>query len=417
MAVVILTTGVPGCGKSYVRGVRFLVDDFLINSRGIHISNFPYNIDLIAEDVSKKINSGIGTFGFRRKKVTPDDIKNRIKIIPDDELQRWRAEKSGPWEYFKGCDLKYAHIAIDEVHNFISNNMSAEYLKKWDDFLGEVRHRGCTFEGITQDVAMVNRVLIGRAAVRYELVPAEDSRDPFFKIKMLDWYELKAGFTGSFHKTVFMYEKRKLFVSWVTNHVSRFLLIPDYFKYYNSFSASLQEKGQGATDEGRAVENEFQRRGKLSLLFWFLRRNFFTLFWRLSLAGFLFWLCFCGGLSFFITRWLDVSGAMANSNGGKIEKQVKSDSDSSSDDDFEEVKDKKTGKMVRRKKKLDAGLDVFKPAMFFEGKCWLRNGMRIEQGFEFKKREVKVLNDRKVKKVDAVERNYTLDDGFIVNMY
>lgn len=417
MAVVILTTGVPGCGKTYVRAARFLVDDFLVNSRGLHISNFPLNVDIIAEDVAKKINFGVGFFGFKRKKVTSEDVKKRIILIPDDVLQSWIREESGPWDYFQGRDIRYAHIAIDEIHNFVHANSSSDYVVKWDRFLGEVRHRGCTFEVITQDVAKVHRVVIGRAAVRLELVPAEDQRDPYFKIKNMDWYELKAGFTGSFHKTVFEVEKRRLFAGWVTNHTRRFLLVPEYFKYYRSFNASLQEKAEGATDEGRAVEYEYQRRGKVSLLFWFLRRNFFTLSWRLTLAAFVFWLCFCGGLSFFITRWLDVSGAMANSNGGKIEKQVKAGSESSDEEDFEEIKDKKTGKLVRRKKKLDDGLAEFKPAMFFEGKCWLRNGMRIEQGFEFKKREVKVLNERKVKKIDSVERNYTLDDGFVVNMF
>lgn len=416
MAVVILTTGVPGCGKTYVRAARFIVDDFLVNNqKGMHISNFPLNIDVIAEDVSKKINSSIGFFGLKRRRTTPDDVKKRIFLIPDEELQRWRAETSGPWNYFADTDLKYCHIALDEVHNFISNNSTSEHLKKWDDFLGEVRHRGCTFEGVTQDIAQVNRVLIGRAAVRLELIPAEDLRDPFFKIKMMDWYELKASLTGSFHKTVFMFEKRKQFMSWVTNHSSRFLLVPEYFKYFNSFSASLQEKEKGATDEGRAVQYEYQRRGKLALVFWFLRRNFFTLFWRIGVACFLFWLCFCGGLTYFINHWLDISKSMANSN--KVQTEQVESASGKSDEDYEEVKDKKTGKTVRRKKKQDEGLEPFKPAMFFENRCWLRNGMRIQEEFEFKKREVKVLNGRKVKKIDPVERTYTLDDGYTVYMF
>ena len=188
MAVVILTTGVPGCGKTYVRAARFLVDDFLVNTRGIHFSNFPLEVDTIAQDVSKKLSKG---FFKKLKRVTPEDIKRRIQIIPDDVLQSWRREESGPWDYFKGVNLKYAHIAIDEIHNFISSSKSDEYLKLWDEFLGEVRHRGCTFEGVTQDIGQVGQVLKGRAAVRLELIPAEDLRDPWFKIKMSDWYELK----------------------------------------------------------------------------------------------------------------------------------------------------------------------------------------------------------------------------------
>ena len=93
-------------------------------------------------------------------------------------VERLCAER---WEYFQGADLKYAHIAIDEIHNFVSPSSSEAYVEKWDQFLGEVRHRGCTFEGLTQDIAQVDQVFVGRAAVRMELIPAEDFRDPYFK--------------------------------------------------------------------------------------------------------------------------------------------------------------------------------------------------------------------------------------------
>ena len=46
---------------------------------------------------------------------TENDIKKRLEVIPDDVLQLWRNGYSGPWDYFRGRDLKYCHIAIDEV--------------------------------------------------------------------------------------------------------------------------------------------------------------------------------------------------------------------------------------------------------------------------------------------------------------
>ena len=146
MSVIMLTTGVPGCGKTYVRAARFLVDDFLINTRGVHYSNFPLNVDVIADEVSRKMSRKFGIFGLKNRKVTPEDIKKRIVVIPDEVLQSWRMERSGPWDYFAGVNLKYAHIAIDEIHNFLSPLSSLEYVQAWNDFLGEVRHRGCTFE-------------------------------------------------------------------------------------------------------------------------------------------------------------------------------------------------------------------------------------------------------------------------------
>ena len=239
MSTIILTTGVPGSGKSYVRCARFLVDDFLVNTRGLHISNFPLNVDIISSFVSKKINNNKRFFGIKQN-VSASDIALRLEIIPDSVLQTWRAGLSGPWDYFRGRDLRYCHIAIDEIHNFVNSRCSSDYLQKWDEFLGELRHRGCTFEGLTQDITTVDQVLVGRASLRYELVPAEDLRDPFFKISLSDWYQLKASLLRDFHKTVFVYEKRKTDSRWKLNHTYRFLILPEYFKFYNSYEASLQ---------------------------------------------------------------------------------------------------------------------------------------------------------------------------------
>ena len=87
-SVKLLTTGVPGAGKTYVRASRFLVDDFLVNTKGIHISNFPLNIEKISEDVSKRFSRG-SFFSFKKKKVSVEDIKKRLEIIPDWVLQSW----------------------------------------------------------------------------------------------------------------------------------------------------------------------------------------------------------------------------------------------------------------------------------------------------------------------------------------
>ena len=426
MSTIILTTGVPGCGKTYVRASRFLVDDFLVNTKGIHISNFPLNIDLISQTVSEKINKNRGFFGIFRKKVIPEDIKKRLWIIPTEVLLSWRDGVSGPWEYFQGVDLKYAHIAIDEIHNFINSRTSPDVLKKWDDFLGEVRHRGCTFEGLTQDIDQVEKILTGRVSIRLELIPGEDLRDPFFKIPMRDWYELKASFLGSYHKTVILLEQRKHGSRWKTNHSSRFLITPEYFKYYNSFNASLQEKEQGASDEGRALEYEYQRRSRISLFFWFIRRNFLTLFIRISLAVFLFWLCFCGGLNFFISSWLSLTSNMARSNSqsvsvpksssvsksvsvspGSLHNQVILSSQSLSKEERKEA--------LLKKELQELG---FKPGMFFDSKCWLRNGIRIYEGFKFNNKEKHgIFYGKSVKKIDSSERNYLLDDGTFVDMF
>lgn len=260
MGVVLLTTGVPGCGKTYVRCARFLVDDFLVNSNGVHYSNFPVNVDLVCEAVSSSVKRQKRFFSWLYKPSYSlvSDLRSRVQLIPEDVLLSWRSEYSGPWDFFKGVNLKGAHIALDEVHNFVSFSKSPDYIKKWDEFLGEIRHRGCTFEALTQDETQVHPVLIGRASLRYELIPAEDFRDPYFRIPMGDWYELKAAFTGFYHKTVFEVEKRKQGRGWKQNNVRRFLIDPYYFRFYNSFNASLAEVEQDRSSvAAAAVSGDF----------------------------------------------------------------------------------------------------------------------------------------------------------------
>ena len=430
MSVIMLTTGVPGCGKTYVRAARFLVDDFLINTRGVHYSNFPLNVDVIAEAVSRKMSRKFGLFGLKKRKVTPEDIKKRIVIIPDEELQAWLREESGPWDYFSGVNLKYAHIAIDEIHNFLSPYSSPEYAQAWNTFLGEVRHRGCTFEGLTQDVNQVSQYLKGRAATRLELLPGEDLRDPYFKIKMLDWYNLKAGFTGSFHKTVFEVEKRKVFSSWRVNHSRRFLIVPEYFKYYNSFNASLQEKaqGEGAEEQDRTPLYEYQQRTKLSLLFWFFRRNWFTLTWRVAAVILGIWLCFGGGIQMILQGWMSSTGKMISANTPKAPKSEKKPSSvACSDSSISEkspsaspVEQPGQGDKVDKKGKkgnnssVSSPVDPYKPAMFFDGCCWLRNGQKIDIEYEFKEG---IYAGKKVAGISEMDRYYCLDDGTVIHMY
>lgn len=425
MSVIILTTGVPGCGKTYVRAARFLVDDFLINSHGVHISNFPLNREEIAREVSARMKRR--SFWYKlRHKVSEEDLIKRMQIIPDDVLQSWKREESGPWDYFSGVNLKYAHIALDEVHNFVSEHSSEDYIKRWDEFLGEVRHRGCTFEALTQDIHQVPKELQGRAAIRLELVNAEDFRDPFFGIRMGDWYELKAAFTGDFHKTVFEVEYRRSLGRWKKNHSRRFLLVPEYFKFYNSFNASLSEKADGVTDEGRAVEYEYQRRSKFGLLLWFLGRNFLTLFLRIVIAVLVIWLCFFGGLTTLINGFIDgmLVAGKSNSGSSKSVSAAKSVSPQNKLDQSVITKHQgsASGQMSGQGSDetvpvlVDPDYDkfLFKPAMFFDNCCWLRNGLKIKVGYKFK---VGIYEDREVKEINAADRYFVLDDGVECHMY
>src|SRR5690606_37593265 len=70
----------------------------------------------------------------------------RMQLIPPGEIERWREGQSGPWDFFADKDLGQAHIAIDEIHVFCGRNTAAAVRKKWQDWLGEIRHRGATVE-------------------------------------------------------------------------------------------------------------------------------------------------------------------------------------------------------------------------------------------------------------------------------
>lgn len=241
MSTIIITTGVPGSGKSYVRCARFLYDNFLLNGSGVHYSNFPVNVEKIASAMSKRRRGFFSRF-FLRERHDCDYYASRIVRIEDDVIRSWRCFQSGPWDYFKGVDLRYAHIALDEIHEICRRDMPDDVYSKWDEFLGTIRHRGCTIEGLTQDISLVSKCFVSRCSLRYELIPCEDLRDPFFSIPMSDWYQLKASFTGEFHKTVFLQEYMKQGNGRFKKvDTSRFLIDPFYFPFYNSYSSSLSE--------------------------------------------------------------------------------------------------------------------------------------------------------------------------------
>jgi hypothetical protein len=116
---------------------------------------------------------------------------------------------------------------------------------------------------------------------------------------------------------------------WKVNHTERYLILPDYFKFYNSYNASLQEVelnqgfpvlpppypsfdefpyeegSESAPEDDRAPLYEYQKRSKLGIIAWFLHRNWWNLLNRLVIAGVVIWLCFFGGLAFLIDNFVE----------------------------------------------------------------------------------------------------------------
>ncbi|HVS70787.1 MAG TPA: hypothetical protein VHQ47_06005 [Phycisphaerae bacterium] len=263
-----LTTARAGSGKTYLRCARFLVDEFLPDSKGEHWSNFPVYPERVGEAVAlrKKEGKENGPFYARR-----------IKLIPAEVLHQWQLGKSGPWDFFQDIDVQNAHIAIDEIHKYCGRNASKDLKKKWQIWCGEIRHRGATVEFISQHYRKIAQEVIDESGIRLQLVNSEDRRDWFFRILMGDWYEVKAALlTGEYETRVWVYEKREVDGKWTNEDKRTFVLDPYYFGFYDSYSAP--DKG-GL--KGTAKEQVFEKRGKLGTVKWFLRRNW----WRFIRGG------------------------------------------------------------------------------------------------------------------------------------
>lgn len=144
-AILYLTTGQPGCGKTYSR-VRWLLTDFLLNSTGLYITNLPLNVDVIADHMSKKTGKEREVF------------LARIHVIPDEEMKSWRSlndksrkqeladmKASGnfpPVRYLESLDLSGARVAIDEFHRYFNKKSPADVLTMWNDWFAELGKPG-----------------------------------------------------------------------------------------------------------------------------------------------------------------------------------------------------------------------------------------------------------------------------------
>ena len=273
-ATIIYTTGAAGTGKTYARCARFLVDDFLPEQDGVCWSNYPLGLvpehhdppprwegetfrDRMAEAVS------------RRTGTAPGEYLRRLKLIPDDELERWRSGDSGPWEFFAEKDLAATHIAIDEIHVFCGRHTKGAVRKQWQDWLGEIRHRGATVEFLSQSPNKVAKEIAWEAGLRYQLQSGDEARGPVTKIPMSDWYELRAGWlTCKYECPIILMEQRATFGRFKNNAATRITRDAEYFAFYDSFS-SPHSGGKGA----KTQRYQFQKRSRLGLLGWFVARN------------------------------------------------------------------------------------------------------------------------------------------------
>ena len=261
----------------------------------------------------------------------------------------------------------------------------------------------------------MNEEYLDKCATRLELINHSDSKDPFFRIKMGDWYELKAGlFKRPVVQRVTCRETMRGAsdsgrLCWKpTGNSETFLITPEYFKFYDSFRNSSGSSGS------RKSPSEIYGR---KVWKWFLRRNILTLSWRILLFCFVTWLLLGGGFVSCIRFFLGFMSSVHRSNSPSVSSTV-SPSASSSMRFSPQVSSHSSGQgaSVQVPVPPPEDLTVYKPCLFFEDQVYLRNGMKVFKGFIFTVEGSK-YDKKKITEISPSERFYLLDDGTFVFMY
>ncbi|MBL9095264.1 MAG: hypothetical protein JNL96_28855 [Planctomycetaceae bacterium] len=326
-STVTVTTGRAGAGKSFVRCAIQFVDELLPETGRKIWTNFPlgrvpdhhcyppaYEGETFRERIAEAVAAKTGG--------TVTEYLERINLIDREEIERWRKGESGPWDFFKDKDISETHIAIDEIHVFCGAEHKPVVKAAWKNWLGEIRHRGATVELISQHRDKIAKELVKEASVHISLVKIDDTRDPVCGIKLADWYELRAKFlTGEYTSTVAEFEKMDVDGRLTQTNYRQFKLTGDYFRFYDSFSAPESGSGSGA----KLPEHQFQRRGRVSLLCWFLLKNSGQLGWRMGLVAFLLWLTLFGGAGVAARKFGDVVQGIAATQKAKLTAKSEAD--------------------------------------------------------------------------------------------
>lgn len=317
--VTLLTTAPMGGYKSYSRGPAFVIDQFLPESEGHLYTTIPLIVDEVAK-LAKK-----------RHRIPIAETERRIHVIPQDLVLEWTREGSlaGPWDMSMER-LEGSHIQIDEFHHYAPRTQEVERRKKWREWLSEIRHEGATIEFLTQDITSLDDRLSKTIVVRYDLVNMETQRDPLFKIRMYDWYQLRSKALGYWCPCIIQLEKTKVDGRWKpTDEQRKIRPCPAYYNAYNSFSKphkrveadtsdtdDIMDTDQAleASQEVTAPKNKnlkpWERMTWKHLLFWFVMRNCGHLGVRLGFVGLFIWLIFFGGSKYAIAKFREFPKAV-----------------------------------------------------------------------------------------------------------
>tara|TARA_R110002096_G_C14655478_1_gene726870 strand:- start:5560 stop:7101 length:1542 start_codon:yes stop_codon:yes gene_type:complete len=258
--------------------------------QGLHVSNFPINVEEVAE------------YCFKRWGIDRKETRRRIIVIPDEDLERWmvdpekgQGEPDGPWNWFEDNDvtLSGTHFALDECHLFVPQGVrdAIPRRKKWRDWCSMIRHEGCAVEFLTQTVSKFDKEVFDSCDLRINLISRLADRDPVFGVPMADWYELKSWLKGEWAPVVLQVEKRRGDKGFRDIDGGKKLigLEKRFYKLYNSYN-----RPHGSQSEGHEEKHVFETKGLVGLLLWFWRRNWWPFTLRLSIPVVIFFVYITG---------------------------------------------------------------------------------------------------------------------------
>lgn len=270
------TTGESGSGKSLIRCAHFLVDEFLPDETGVHYSNFPVRFDKLAE-----------VMGW-----TDEQVRERVQLIPADELIKWRDGNSGPWEYWKGVNFKGAHIALDEAHRYCGTSHPKHHITAWMEFCGRVRHDGGTVEFVTQNSAKLSKKVSDEAGVWIDVVSPLRRKEPFSGATWYDTLQVASKLLGRQVGLSFelRHSKGSGTKKWNLETMISHWHQAKYFSVYDSYNVvHLEGQGDGKGAEVRRPKEPWERFSLPYLLVWYFARNAMPLGLRLVAISLLVW--------------------------------------------------------------------------------------------------------------------------------
>jgi hypothetical protein len=422
MAVTEFTSAPAGTGKTAMRGARFTAEWLLPHTQLTLYTNFPLNVEAIADYVIQ-----------RHPDMVRSRLIDRIKFIPSDVLKSWSLGESGIEDYFGNIDLDGCRVAIDEVHTYVNAQTPGKIVQQWKTFLGTLRHRGCEFECLSQNESKVHKAIKDEAGERRCLFNSENKSDFLFGIKMEDWYELRAKLTGRYQPWIFETIHVEVLGKWREDENRRavYQLRPELFPLFDSYSAPHQ-----GGNKAKGKVREYQQRSFAGLLLWFMRRNFFRVAIRCLVALTVAWLCFGGGMvssiNWFLASMERTKPAAAVSTSSPPAQTQQSVSSSESTENtanpagdayqVKSVEDEQRAVIAQLKMQVaerDKELDRVRTesarfaeiVSLFGQQVTLRSGVTVDVGEQI---PIGPLKGRTIKGVNHAKRRVILDDGSVL---